>query len=76
MNSVLFGVHIAAGAVGIVLGPAVSWQESKQLGAGQPANSAAGAAYHAAVLVVCASAILLVVLSCPHLWFLVPVAGG
>ena len=74
MNPVLLGVHIAAGTVGLVLGPAVMWQESKRLGAGHRANSAAGAAYHAAVLVVCASAILLVVLSRPDLWFLVPVA--
>jgi hypothetical protein len=74
MSALLLGIHIGAGTLGLLLGPATIWQETRRLVAGQRADSAVGAAYNATVLVICVSAIALVVFSRPDLWLLVPVA--
>jgi hypothetical protein len=74
MNTVLLMIHIGSGTLGLLLGPTVVWRESKRLLAGRLANSAVGAAYEATILLICVSAIALVVSSRPDLWLLVPVA--
>src|ERR1700716_3018100 len=74
MNTVLLVIHIGSGTLGLLLGPTVVWRETKRLLAGRLANSALGAAYDATILLICVSAIALVVASWPDLWLLVPVA--
>jgi hypothetical protein len=74
-HAVLLSIHIAAGAVGLLLGPVAMWQATRRLGTAQNPNAGASAAYHWLVLAVCLSAAVLVVWFRPELWWLVPVAA-
>jgi len=76
MNNLLLGAHIASGSLGIALGPLVMRRETQLLRADRPAHSRAGGIYQATVMLICASAIALVITSRPDLWWLIPVAAA
>ena len=63
--------HVAAGAVGLVLGP-VAMLAAKRPGT----HTRAGEAYHWVMLVICVSAALLAVLDWARLWWFLPIAVG
>lgn len=70
LHTAVLTVHVAAGALGLLLGPfAVAWAD--------PTGWAArlGAAYQASVALLCATAVVLAVWS-PALWWLALVAGA
>jgi hypothetical protein len=75
-HEVALGTHIAAGAVGLVVGPVAMWRETRRLRAGVCPFDAVSAGYRWAVLVTCASAIVLVVFFRADLWWLAPVAAA
>jgi hypothetical protein len=75
VSTTLLAIHIGLGTLGILLGPTVIWQETRRLARGQRANSRAGAVYNGTVLLICVSAIVLIGISRPDLWLLVPVAA-
>jgi hypothetical protein len=73
-HAILLNLHIAAGTLGLLLGPLAMWQDARALRTrGGPAGGAS-AAYPWTVLVVSLSAIVLVVGYRDDLWWLVPVA--
>jgi hypothetical protein len=74
-HTVLLGVHIAAGALGLLVGPVAMWRDTRRLATGLPRRATASSAYHWLVLAVCVSAVALVVQHRPDLWWLVPVAA-
>lgn len=76
MSTLLLASHISLGALGLALGPAVMWRETKQINSGKPPHSRIGTVYHLVVLLICISAIGLVVTVRPDLWLLIPVAGA
>ncbi len=76
MNNLLLGAHIVSGSLGIALGPVVMWRETQLLRAGKAAHSPAGGIYQATVMLICVSAIALVITSRPDLWWLIPVAAA
>jgi hypothetical protein len=67
-------LHIAAGVLGLVLGPVAMWQDTRALRAGRGPAGGVSAAYPWSVLAVSLSAILLVAWYRSDLWWLVPVA--
>lgn len=75
-HGVLLGAHVAVGTLGLGLGPIVIVAETRRLvgGALRPAGWLSGA-YDAAVLLVCVSAVALVALARPELWWLIPVSA-
>src|SRR6266487_2883101 len=75
-HAVLLGIHIAAGTLGLLVGPVAMWQGTRRLAAAPGPDTVAGRAYHWTVLTVCLSAAVLVVWFRPALWWLVPVAAG
>jgi hypothetical protein len=75
VHAVVLGIHIAAGALGLFLGPVAMWRGSRRLAEGQSMRSGADTAYQWSVLTVCLSAIVLVIWFRPELWWLVPVAA-
>lgn len=67
----ILALHIAAGAVGIILGP-VAMYAAKRPGP----HTRAGEAYHWVMLTVCATAGVLAVLDWFRFWFFLPIALG
>lgn len=63
-------IHIAAGVTGVLLGPVVLYSAA----AGRVTRFAG--AYHASVLLVCVSAVVLSVLDFANLWWFLLVAAG
>jgi hypothetical protein len=76
MGTLLLTAHIGLGTLGIILGPAVIWRETRLLQSGRPARSRVGAVYQLVVLLICASAVGLVLTVRPDLWLLIPVAAA
>lgn len=74
MHTVLLVGHVAAGTVGLLLGPLVMHQDSRRFTAGERGTSRVGGIYRVVVLLVCLSAVALVVENRPELWWLVPVS--
>ncbi len=74
LHTVLLSVHIAAGVLGLLLGPVAMWRDTRRLVARQRPARGASAAYAWAVLAVSVSAIVLVAGYRGDLWWLVPVA--
>jgi hypothetical protein len=74
-HAVLLGIRIAAGTLGLLLGPVVMGQVTRRLGAAQRPGTAASAACHWMVLTLCLSAAVLVVWFRPELWRLAPAAA-
>ncbi len=64
-------LHIASGALALALGPAAIITARRR-----GRDNRTGAAYHAAVLAVCATAGVLAALDWSRLWWFVPIAGG
>lgn len=64
-------VHIAAGTMGLVLGPIAMTARKRQ-----GVHTRVGEAYHWVMLVVCLSAALLALLDWATLWWFLPVAAG
>jgi hypothetical protein len=69
-HTVTLIVHIAAGVAGVLLGPAVLYSAA----AGRVTRFAG--AYHASVLLVCVSAVVLSILDFADLWWFMLVAAG
>lgn len=69
LHTPLLAAHIAAGALGLFLGPLAIWLR------GRERRRRAGAGYHAAVLAVCLTALGLAALDWSGLWWLVPLAA-
>ena len=67
----ILALHIAVGAVGLVLGP-VAMRARKRPGL----HTRAGESYHWVVLTVCVTASLLAVLDWRRLWWFLPIALG
>ena len=63
-------VHVAVGVAGVLLGPVVL------LSAAAGRVSRFAGAYHASILLVCASAVVLSALDFAHLWWFLLVAAG
>ena len=71
MHDILLSLHVAAGTLGLVLGPVIVWAER-----GPPhRRSRVGGTYHWAVLAVALTAVGLVALDWPTLWWLLPLAA-
>ena len=71
MFRAVLAVHIAAGFVGLVLGPVAMTARKRQ-----GAHTRAGEAYHWVMLVVCVTAALLAALDWSRLWWFLPIAAG
>lgn len=69
-HDLVLAVHVAAGVLGVVLGPLVVWRASR----GRTDRLATG--YHGSVAVVCVSALGLAALDIASLWWLVPISLG
>ena len=67
----ILGLHIAAGAAGLILGP-IAMQAAKRPGR----HTRAGEAYHWVMLLVCLSAATLAALDWTRLWWFLPIAAG
>jgi hypothetical protein len=74
-HTTLLGIHITAGALGLLIGPIAIWQDTRSLRTGQGRAGGAGSAYLWVVLVISLTAIVLVVRYRDDLWWLAPVAG-
>jgi hypothetical protein len=70
----LLNIHIAAGILGLLLGPLAMWRDTRRLLAGQGPAGGPSAAYPWSVLAVSLSAIVLVARYRADLWWLIPVA--
>lgn len=75
LHTSLVVTHIAAGTLGLVLGPLSGWRDTRRFLRGRRGTGRTAAAYRGVVLIVCLSAVALVVESRPDLWWLVPVSG-
>ncbi len=71
MWRVVLGLHIAAGTVGLLLGPVAMWA-SKRPGL----HTRTGEAYHWVMLTVCLTASWLAVLDWKRIWWFLPIAVG
>jgi hypothetical protein len=75
VHNVLLGVHVTAGSIGLLLGPVAMRQDSRGFVAGHRDTSRASGAYRAVVLLVCLSAVALVIEHRHDLWWLIPVSA-
>ncbi|HEY5987874.1 MAG TPA: hypothetical protein VIV12_16095 [Streptosporangiaceae bacterium] len=73
-HTVLLNIHIAVGALGLLLGPLAIWPDTRELGSRQRPTGSLSVAYVWTVLAVSLSAIVLVIWYRAELWWLVPVA--
>lgn len=73
-HAALVLIHVIAGTVGLLLGPFVMYLDTRRFVDGHRGTGPAGGAYRAVVLVVCLSAVALVVPNRPELWWLVPIS--
>lgn len=69
-HTLVLAAHVVAGTVGLLLGPAAMLRDTRRFAAGRRGCSRSSDAYHAVVLAVCVSAVALVVLYRPELWWL------
>lgn len=74
LHAALLTAHILAGTAGLVLGPFAMYQDTRRFMAGRGGTGRASGVYRGAVLLVCLSAVGLVVENRPGLWWLVPVS--
>jgi hypothetical protein len=75
-HTALLDLHIAAGVLGLLLGPLAMWRDTQGLTAGRGPAGGASAAYPWAVLAVSLTAVALVIGYRSDLWWLVPVAAA
>lgn len=74
-HQALLAIHVAAGSVGLLVGPVVIIKETRRLASAAEPAGRSSLVYDTAVAVVCVSAAALVVLFRPELWWLVPVSA-
>lgn len=74
LHAALLTVHILAGTAGLVLGPVAMYHDTRRFEAGQAGTGRASGVYRSAVVLVCATAVGLVVENRPELWWLVAVS--
>lgn len=75
LHTILLVGHILVGTAGMVLGPVAMVQDNRRLIAGQRSLGRVNGVYRPTVLLVCLSAVGLVVENRPDLWWLVPVSA-
>lgn len=75
VHTALLLVHIVAGMIGLLLGPFAMYQGARRLIAGQLSTGPASGVYRGVVLLVCLSAVALIIDSRPELWWLVPLSA-
>ncbi len=75
VHTALLVIHIVAGTTGLMLGPFAMYQGARRLTAGQLSTGPASGAYRGVVLLVCLSAVALIVDGHPELWWLVPLSA-
>ncbi len=75
LHTTLLAAHIFAGSAGLVLGPVAMYLDTRRFSAGQRGTGRASGVYRGAVLLVCLSAVGLVVENRPELWWLIPVSA-
>ena len=75
LHTALIATHVLAGTAGLVLGPLAMHQDTRRFTAGRRGTGRASSVYRGLVLLVCASAVGLVVENRPELWWLVPVSA-
>lgn len=75
LHTALLAAHILAGTAGLLLGPLAMYQDTRRFIQGQGDTGPASGGYRGAVLLVCLSAVALVVENRPELWWLVPVSA-
>jgi hypothetical protein len=75
VRNVLLGIHVTAGSIGLLLGPLAMRQDSRGFMAAHRDTSRASGAYRAVVLLVCLSAVALVIEHRHDLWWLIPVSA-
>lgn len=68
----VLGLHIAAGAIGLVLGLVAMWAAKRPRGP----HTRTGEAYHWVMLIVCLSAAGLAFLDWKRIWWFLPIAVG
>ncbi|MBD0322691.1 MAG: hypothetical protein ICV72_04785 [Aldersonia sp.] len=74
VHNLLLIIHIVAGTAGLVLGPLAMRHDRRRFAAGDRFCGPINAGYQATVLAVCLSAVALVVLYRPELWWLIPLS--
>lgn len=74
VHSVLILAHVVAGTAGLLLGPIAMRQDVRRFVAGLRTTGRVAGLYRATVLLVCVTAVALVVENRPELWWLVPVS--
>jgi hypothetical protein len=72
---VLLVVHVVAGTAGLLLGLVAMRQDTRRFRAGERNTGPINTSYRWTVLVVCLSAVGLVLVRRPDLWWLVPVSA-
>lgn len=75
IHNVLLGIHVTVGSIGLLLGPVAMYQDSRGFIAARCDTSRASRPYRAAVLLVCLSAVALVIEHHRDLWWLIPVSA-
>lgn len=75
LHTVLIVAHIVLGTGGMLLGPLAMRQDTRRFAAGRRATGRVSGVYRVVVLLVCLSAVALVVENRPELWWLIPVSA-
>ena len=73
-HQALLATHVAAGTLGLLLGPVVMYRQSRRLGPGRSPADRLWQSYVLLVVLVAGTAVVLVVTNRPELWWLVPVS--
>lgn len=74
LHTALLSAHVLVGTAGLVLGPVAMTQDTSRFLAGRGVTGPASGLYRGAVLLVCLSAVALVLENRPELWWLIPVS--
>lgn len=74
LHTALLSAHVLAGTAGLVLGPVAMTQDTCRFRAGRGVTDPASGLYRGAVLLVCLSAVGLVLENRPELWWLIAVS--
>lgn len=76
LHTTLLAAHIFAGSAGLVLGPVAMYLDTRRFSAGQRGTGRASGVHRGAVLLVCLSAVGLVIENRPELWVADPGVGA
>lgn len=75
LHTALVLTHVVAGTVGLVLGPLAMHHDTRRFVHGHRGTGRVSEVYRGVVLLVCLSAVALVVENRPELWWLVPISA-